>query len=68
MKTTTHRSQNSRWPLREITLIIDGSPVAIKGFVKDVFQHVVVGLVRSLGDEDGVGRIEVVIGPADGGR
>lgn len=60
-----HDSQNDRSPLREVTLTIDGTPVVVNGFVKDVFQQVVVGLVRSLGDEDADGRIEILISPVD---
>ncbi len=60
-----HDSQNDRSSLREVALTIDGTPVVMNGFVKDVFQQVVVGLVRSLGDEDADGRIEVLISPTD---
>lgn len=63
-----HQSNNSRSPVREVTLTIDGTPVVMNGFVKDVIQQVVVGLVRSLGDEDSEGRIEVLISPADEGK
>lgn len=60
-----NQSESSRSPMREVTLAIDGAPVVMNGFVKDVLQHVVVGLVRSLGDEESNGRIEILIGPAD---
>ncbi|TVQ40861.1 MAG: hypothetical protein EA384_01820 [Spirochaetaceae bacterium] len=58
-----HGETSSRRPDRQVTLSIDGSPVQLNGFVKDVFQEVVVGLVRSLGDEDPAGRIELLVGP-----
>ena len=50
---------------REVTLAIDGVPLQLNGFVKDVFQEVVVGLVRSLGDEDPQGRIELLVSAAN---
>ncbi len=61
----THRDSAAS---REVTLAIDGVPVQLNGFVKDVFQEVVVGLVRSLGDEDPQGRIELLVSAADSGN
>jgi hypothetical protein len=47
---------------RTVDLVVDGHPVEMNGFVQDLFQEVLVGLVRSLGTEDPDGRIEVVVG------
>ena len=63
-----HGEAFGRRPDRQVTLSIDGSPVQLNGFVKDVFQEVVVGLVRSLGDEDPSGRIELLVEPGGEGK
>ena len=63
-----HSEENGRRPDREVTLTIDGSAVPLNGFVKDVFQEVVVGLVHSLGNEDAAGRIELLVSAAPGGN
>lgn len=47
---------------RTVELRIDGAPVQLNGFVQDAFQEVLVGLVRSLGEENAEGRIELKIG------
>lgn len=46
---------------REVELTVDGANVAINGYVMDVFQEVVVGLVRALGDENPDGEIRVTV-------
>ncbi len=46
---------------RKITLKVNGVEVSLNGFVMDVFQEVVTGLVRTLGDEDERAKIELVI-------
>ncbi len=48
---------------RKIELTIDGQTVPLNGYVMDVFQEVVVGLVRALGDENPAGHIEIDISP-----
>lgn len=47
---------------REIKVTIDGQTVPLNGYVMDVFQEVVVGLVRALGDENADGAIQVTVG------
>ena len=49
---------------REVRLKVDGREVELNGFVEDVFQETVVGLVRALGTDDEEGSIELTIGPA----
>lgn len=46
---------------REISVKVDGLEVQMNGFVMDVFQEVVVGLVRSLGDQNEEKKIELII-------
>jgi len=48
---------------REVELAINGTAVELNGYVMDVFQEVVVGLVRALGDENPDAAITVSIGP-----
>ncbi|MFP4153128.1 MAG: hypothetical protein ACLFR8_10875 [Alkalispirochaeta sp.] len=48
---------------REVELAINGTVVELNGYVMDVFQEVVVGLVRALGDENPDASITVSIGP-----
>lgn len=50
---------------RAVTMHIDGKPVELNGFVQDVFQEVIVGLVRSLGHNDETGALEIRIASAD---
>jgi len=50
---------------REISLRIDGQQVELNGFVQDAFQETIIGLVRSLGDENEKGSIEVRIAGDD---
>lgn len=50
---------------RAVTLQIDGSPVELNGYVMDVFQEVVLGLVKSLGTEDPTGEITLTVGAAE---
>ena len=49
---------------RAVRLTVDGREVKLNGFVEDVFQETVVGLVRALGSDDEAGSIELTIGPA----
>lgn len=49
---------------REVELTVDGQQVPLNGYVMDVFQEVLVGLVRALGDEDPDKAIQVSIGPS----
>jgi hypothetical protein len=50
---------------REVHLEVDGHEVELNGFVADIFQEAVVGLVRALGTDDEEGRIELTIGPGN---
>lgn len=59
-KTETRRGASPR----EVHLTVDGRDVKLNGFVADVFQETVVGLVRALGTDDEEGSIELTIGPA----
>ncbi len=59
--------ENHRTRDREVSLKINGEVVDMNGFVQDVFQEVVVGLVRSLGSENPEGKIEISLGPASDG-
>ncbi|TVR68406.1 MAG: hypothetical protein EA427_10880 [Spirochaetaceae bacterium] len=54
-------NQQHRISERKVELKVGGSPVELNGFVQDLFQEVLVGLVRSLGTEDPSKRIEVLI-------
>ena len=45
---------------------IDGVEVYLNGFVADVLQEVVTGVVRSLGDENERGRIEITVAAGEG--
>lgn len=53
---------------RQITMTINGQPVELNGFVQDAFQEVITGLVRSLGEEDETGAIELHIAAAETGK
>jgi len=46
---------------RKISLTVDGKHVGLNGFVQDVFQEVVLALIRSLGTVDGDKPIELRI-------
>lgn len=46
---------------REVSLTVDGKEVVLNGFVQDMFQEALVGLVRALGTEKESGRIELTI-------
>lgn len=59
-----HRNGEERSPERRVVLNVGGKPVEMNGFVQDLFQEVVVGLVRSLGSQDVHARIELSIGAA----
>ena len=48
---------------RDVELRVDGEAVELNGFVQDIFQEVLVGLVRSLGTDDEEGAIEIRISP-----
>jgi hypothetical protein len=48
---------------REVELAVDGKKVSINGYVMDVFEEVVVGLVRALGEENPDGEIRVTVAP-----
>jgi hypothetical protein len=48
---------------REVELTVDGKKIAINGYVMDVFEEVVVGLVRALGEENPDGEIRVAVAP-----
>ena len=50
---------------RDVHLTVDGKEVKLNGFVQDVFQETVVGIVRALGTDDEEARIELTIGPAE---
>ena len=50
---------------RDVNLTVDGKEVKLNGFVQDVFQETVVGIVRALGTDDEEARIELTIGPAE---
>ena len=50
---------------RPVTLEVNGKPVDINGYVMDVFQEVVVGLVRSLGTENTEESITISVGSSD---
>lgn len=50
---------------RSVTLQVDGTPVELNGYVMDVFQEVVLGLVKSLGTEDPAGEITLTVGAAE---
>ncbi|HKK49717.1 MAG TPA: hypothetical protein VJ932_11515 [Alkalispirochaeta sp.] len=50
---------------RPVTLQVNGRTVDINGYVMDVFQEVVVGLVRSLGTENPEETITISVGPAN---
>lgn len=47
---------------RTVELSVGGQPVALNGYVMDVFQEVVVGLVRALGGENPEQEIRLTIG------
>lgn len=47
---------------REVVLKVDGREVELNGFVRDVFQETVVGLIRALGTDDEGSLIELTIG------
>lgn len=60
------KQETERGPAaREVHLKVDGKEVALNGFVRDVFQETVVGLVRTLGTDDEEARIELTIEPAE---
>jgi len=44
---------------RKISLTVDGKHVGLNGFVQDVFQEVILALIRSLGTVDGNKVIEL---------
>ncbi|GEM_PF-4247679 len=44
---------------RKISLTVDGKHVGLNGFVQDVFQEVILALIRSLGTVDGDQAIEL---------
>ena len=49
---------------RTVRLVVDGKEVKLNGFVKDVFQETVVGIVRALGTEDESAAIELTVSRA----
>ncbi len=59
-KPTTKRRPRDR----KIQLVVDGAEVKLNGFVKDVFQETVVGIVRALGTVDESKSIELIISEA----
>lgn len=59
-KPTTKRRPRER----EVRLMVDGAEVKLNGFVKDVFQETIVGIVRALGTEDESKSIELTISEA----
>jgi hypothetical protein len=52
-----------RQDTRTVQLTVNGLPVELNGFVMDVFQETIVGLVKALGTEKPEGTITVTIGP-----
>ena len=59
-KPTTKRRPRER----TVRLVVDGAEVKLNGFVKDVFQETVVGIVRALGTEDESKAIELTVSEA----
>lgn len=47
---------------REVHLTVNEKEVELNGFVKDMFQETVIGMVRALGTDDENGSIRLTIG------
>lgn len=53
---------------REVRLVVNGESVPLNGFVQDLLQETVVGIVRALQRLDEDAPIQLTIGPAGGER
>lgn len=53
---------------RDVYVEVNGESLSLNGFVQDLFQEVIVGLIRSLGEADEASTIRITVAAGQRGE